>query len=150
MKKFFKILFFFTVLTACNYEPIFSSKDIGFSISNIKVINESYLTRQIKRSLKEFQNLNEGKIYTIEFNVEKTDVITAKDSKGNAKSFKTKIICNLMVYENKRLVKSKKIIENFTYNNVSDKFKLTKYKSNIENNLINRIIEKIILELYSL
>jgi hypothetical protein len=150
MKKFFKILFFFTALTACNYEPIFSSKEIGFSISSIKVVNENNLTRQIKRSLKEFQNLNEGKIYNIEISVQKIDEITAKDSKGNSKSFETKIICNLMVYKNKRLVKSKKIIENFKYNNNSDKFKLRKYKSNIENNLINRIIEKIILELYSL
>jgi hypothetical protein len=90
------------------------------------------------------------KIYNIEISVQKIDEITAKDSKGNSKSFETKIICNLMVYKNKRLVKSKKIIENFKYNNSSDKFKLRKYKSNIENNLINRIIEKIILELYSL
>jgi hypothetical protein len=150
MKKFIKILCLFVILTSCEYEPIFSTKKTGFSISNIEVINQNNLTKQIIRSLKEFQNNDNERVLSLEIKTEKIKEVTAKDSKGNTKSFRSKIICDFKIFKNDKLIKSKEIIENFSYNNDSDKFKLRKYESNIEKILVNRIIENIILELYSL
>ena len=77
-------------------------------------------------------------------------MITSKDSKGNIKSYRLTITCEFTIFENKKELKNKKYVENFEFNNDSDKFKLRKYEASIENNLVTKIIKDIILELYSL
>ena len=149
MKKNLHILFLFILLSACNYEPIFSSKDSKFSIVGIEIKNKNNLTYQITRSLKTYQNSDGIKKYKLEIEAEKKKEVTAKDSKGNIKSYKIVITCNFIIYEKNEIINSKAITESFGFNNNSDKFKLRKYESNIEKDLVNKIIEDLVLELYS-
>ncbi|MDA8537812.1 hypothetical protein N9K55_03805, partial [Candidatus Pelagibacter bacterium] len=148
MKKNLHILFLFILLSACNYEPIFSSKDSKFSIVGIEIKNKNNLTYQITRSLKTYQNSDGIKKYKLEIEAEKKKEVTAKDSKGNIKSYKIVITCNFIIYEKDEIINSKTITESFGFNNNSDKFKLRKYESNIEKDLVNKIIEDLVLELY--
>ena len=48
-------------------------------------------------------------------------------------------------YTNKFLKNITTNLENFSYNNNSNKFELKQYEKEIENNLINKIVEKSIL-----
>ena len=150
MKNLLIILFLFTALLGCNYEPIFSTKNSGFSIQNIEEPDKNNITSEIARSLKIYQNYEQKKIYDVTISADKITMITSKDSKGNIKSYRLTITCEFTIFENKKELKNKKYVENFEFNNDSDKFKLRKYEASIENNLVTKIIKDIILELYSL
>ena len=150
IKKNLHILFLFLLLSACNYEPIFSSKETKFTIEDIEVKDKNNLTYQITRSLKTYEKLDAIKKYKLEIEAEKKKEVTAKDSKGNIKSYKLIITCNFTINEKEQIIKSKSITESFGFNNNPDKFKLRKYESSIEKDLINKIIDDIILELYSI
>ena len=45
------------LLTSCGFQPIFSSKDINFAISNIEVKDKSNISRKIKNNLKTYKNI---------------------------------------------------------------------------------------------
>lgn len=150
MRNLLIILFLFTALSGCDYEPIFSTKNSGFSINNIKESDQSNITREIAKSLKIYKNYKEKKIYDVTISTNKTKIITSKDSRGNTKSFRLTVICDFVIFENNKEIKSKNYIENFEFNNDSDKFKLRKYEASIEGDLVTKIIKDIILELYSL
>ena len=70
---------------------------------------------------------------------------TSKDKKGQIKSYKSKIVVNLTIKNNKNIIKYKTFSEEFTYNNKDNKFELVEYQENIKENLINKIIEDTIL-----
>ena len=150
MKNLLRILFLFVALSGCNYEPIFSSKNNGFSIGNIETSYNNSITRELVKSLKIYQNYNNETIYDIEISAEKIKTVTSKDSKGNIKSFRLAVICKFIILENNKAIKSKKFIEYFEFNNDSDKFKLRKYETGIEAELVDKIIKDMVLELYSL
>ena len=46
---------------------------------------------------------------------------------------------------NNRLIKTKAFSEDFTYNNIENKYDLSTYQNDVENNLINKIVEDIII-----
>ena len=70
---------------------------------------------------------------------------TSKDKKGQIKSYRSKIVVNLTIKNNKNIIKYKTLSEEFTYNNKDNKFELVEYQENIKENLINKIIEDTIL-----
>ena len=150
MKNLFRILFLFVALSGCNYEPIFSSKNTGFSIGNIETSYNNNITQELVKSLKIYQNYNKETIYDVKISAEKIKTVTSKDSKGNIKSFRLTVICKFIILEKNKVIKSKKFIEYFEFNNDSDKFKLRKYETGIEAELVDKTIKDMVLELYSL
>jgi len=149
MKNFFYIVLFFILVSACNYEPIFSNKKEKFNIVNFEVKNENNITKQLVNILKRNNSNETNKVYTIELSAERNKEITSRDSKGNAEVYRVSINCDFKIYEENKLFKSKKINKSFTFNEDKDKFRLNKYVSNLEKNLINQIVKDLILELYS-
>jgi len=150
MKNLLRILFLFVALSGCNYEPIFSSKNTGFSIGNIETSYNNNITQELVKSLKIYQNYNKETIYDVKISAEKIKTVTSKDSKGNIKSFRLTVICKFIILEKNKVIKSKKFIEYFEFNNDSDKFKLRKYETGIEAELVDKTIKDMVLELYSL
>ena len=149
MKNFFRILILLTLVSACDYTPIFSTEKSSFGISDFKLVNKNNLGKSLQKTFANYSDLSKERIFALEVNVEKKRVITSKDTKGNASSFRISIICDFKIYENKKILKKKKIVESFLYNNSKNKFELKKYESKIEDNLLNKIIEELIVELYS-
>ena len=49
----------------------------------------------------------------------------------------------LEIKEDGKTIKIKKLSNNFTYNNLDNKFDLSQYQKNIEKNLTNKIIDEI-------
>ena len=72
---------------------------------------------------------------------------TSKNSKGQTESFRTIIMLTLEIKENNTIIKSKNFNENFSYNNMDNKYNLSIYQNEVENNLVNKIIEELILYL---
>ena len=141
----------FIFILSCGYKPLFQTKEVDFSITNIKFNGVKNLNLKIQNNLKKYINKkNKPIFYDIEINTEKRKTIISKDSKGNAKIFNLEVIVNFKLSENNILKKEKTFIENFKYNNTSKKFELSQYEKNIEENLINKILERINLLLLTL
>ena len=152
MKKIIVLSILFIILLAgCGFKPIFSSKDVNFSISKIEAKDKSNISRKIKKNLKTYKNAKKSKnTYDIKINSTKKINIVSKDKKGNPTNFEMSVAVEIFIFEKLKLLKNKNFTESFSYENSSSKFDLKQYEKNIENNLTNKIIENITLYLYTL
>ena len=74
-------------------------------------------------------------------------IVLAKNSSGDPTNFKIETIVNIEVRINKKLKNNFIIIEDFNYNNNSDKFSLRRYEKEIKNNLADTVTDKLIFRL---
>ena len=120
--KFFLLFLLFLFLSNCGYKPIYSTKNLNFTIKNIENSNTS-LNNKFAKSINALKNREGDKKIDIKIESEKKIKIKSKDSKGNALVFELQIFLKFETLnidsENKKLL-SRKI----TYNNSDDKFKL--------------------------
>ena len=54
---------------------------------------------------------------------------------------------NIMITNDGKTLENRKIIEEFSYKNLDNKFDLSEYEINVKNNLTDRIIEELIIYL---
>mgnify|MGYP005729453291 CR=1 FL=1 len=140
--KFFLLFLLFLFLSNCGYKPIYSTKNLNFTIKNIEKSNTS-LNNKFAKSINALKNKEGDKKIDIKIESEKKIKIKSKDSKGNALVFELQIFLKFETLnidsENKKLL-SRKI----TYNNSDDKFKLKQYENELEDILITKIVEDLI------
>ena len=149
MRKILLLLCFLFVF-GCGYQPIFSSKDASFIISEIDFDKNDKISLKISNGLNYLkQSENYSKILKVQLNSKKTINISSKDAKGNPSVFQMIINTNIQIYSDDKMLKQKNISKNFSYKNTEKKFDLTQYEKTIEDNLINSIKEDIILILYN-
>jgi len=147
----FYLILLIILLSACDYKPIYSNKNINFSIKEINTKNQNRLVTKLKNNLKiYFINTNIEKNYVLNIESKQNKKITSKDTSGNAKTHSLEIIVKLKVFNNKKVIADKKFIEVFNYNTQENKFNLSQYEKNISTNLINKISENIIIYLTSI
>ena len=134
------IIFFF--LNSCGYKPIYSTKNLNFSIGNIEKKNTS-LNNQFVKVIKSIKNSDAKKKINIEIQSNKKIITKSKDKKGNALIFEIEIslsVLNLSKSDQKKQTFLRKI----SYKNLNDKFKLKQYESELEKILISRLVEDLI------
>lgn len=140
--KFFFSFLFFLILTNCGYEPIYSTKNLNFTIGSIEKKNTS-LNNKFAKSISALKAEETVRNINIEIESDKKIRIKSKDSKGNALVFELEIslkILNINVKNRSEKILSRKI----TYNNSDDKFKLKQYENELEEILITKIVEDLI------
>ena len=132
-------LLIISLLTACGYKPVYSSKDFLFKISEIKHDNKK-INKRIARSLKSISNENATKSLTVELNSKKEKNIISKNKNGDPEIFELKIMINIIVKD-----KQKKFLGKQVYNNTENKFEFNEYEIQIENQIITKMIDEIII-----
>ena len=140
--KFFFSFLFFLILTNCGYEPIYSTKNLNFTIGSIEKKNTS-LNNKFAKSISALKAEETVRNINIEIESDKKIRIKSKDSKGNALVFELEIslkILNINVKNRSEKILSRKI----TYNNSDDKFKLKQYENELEEILITKIVEDLV------
>ena len=70
---------------------------------------------------------------------------TSKNSKGQIATYRSIVNLQLTNRKDNKIIKSKNFLNEFSYNNKSNKFELDQYQTTIKNNLINELAEEIIL-----
>ena len=152
MKKInFYLVLLIILLSACDYKPIYSNKNINFSIKEINTKNQNRLVTRIKNNLKIYsKNKNIEKNYVLNVESKEIKKITSKNTLGNAKTHSLEIIIKLKVSKNNKVIADKKFTEIFNYSTQENKFNLSQYEKNISTNLINKISENIIIYLTSI
>ena len=142
MNKNFFFLLCFLILSNCGYEPIYSTKNLNFTIGKIDKNNTS-LNNKFAKKINVLKNKKIEKKIDIKIEGNKEINIKSKDTKGNTLVFELKItlkVSSLNLNNNEVQSFSRKI----TYNNSDDKFKLKQYENELENILINKVVEDLI------
>ena len=147
-----KIFLFLVIvfLSSCGYEAIYSKKNsvnYDFSINKLNFIGDRDINLKLKEKLNNYTLSKRDKNFTLKIFSTSTKTIVAKDTSGDATSFKNIITLNLEVSMNGKLKNSFMITESFDYNNNYNKFSLKKYEKEIKNNLAETIAKKLIFRL---
>ena len=143
-------MFVLVFLSSCGYEAIYSKKNsvnYDFSISKLNFIGDRDINLKLKEKLNNYTLSKKDKNFTLKIFSISTKTIAAKDTSGDATSFKNIVTLNLEISMNGTLKNSFMITESFNYNNNSNKFSLKKYEKEIKNNLAETIAKKIIFKL---
>jgi len=143
MKKILLILFF--IVTACGYEPLYKTKNEieKINISDIKISGDVTLGKKILSRLP-VEIIKDESLNKLILDSNKNIIETSKNSQGQIASYRTIVIVQLSLLDNKdNLIKRRTISKDFLYNTIENKFKLKEYQIEVENNLINKIVEDI-------
>lgn len=140
-----KILLILTLLiVGCGYQPIYLKTDEQiFKFSKILIQKDDEISKKIINliSFKEDEadeNLNE-----IVLNSSYEIIEAAKDSNGKVVSYRSKILVNVKIMDNKEIIKEKNFLDESVYSGKKNKFDLIQYQKQIQNNLIKKIVRDI-------
>lgn len=141
MKKF---LILFILISACGYQPIYNANLIKIEFNKINLTGDTKINRKLISLLGIKEVNNEiGK----QISIYSSGLIeeTSKDAKGQPATYRTNITVTVEIKEQNKLIKSKSFNENFSYNNIENKFDLSVYQKDVEDNLIKKITDDIII-----
>ena len=135
-------LIFFLVLSSCGYQPIYSTKNLNFTIGKVEKENTS-LNNKFAKSINTLTNKESDKKINIKIESDKKIRIKSKDSKGNTLVLELEINLKFTNLDSDNQVQQS-LSRKITYNNSDDKFKLKEYENELEDILITKIIEDLI------
>ena len=148
--KFFLIILFFA-LNNCGYKPLYSNKNINFSINELNIYGPEKIKNQLKNNLNIFLNQKDkSKIYNINVKSSSARSVISKNNEGDPNMYSIEVKISMEILENEKIISTKNFKESFDYKNQSNLFSLKKYEDNILDNLSEKIYEKIILYLYTI
>ena len=151
IKKIVLAALFVLFLNGCNYQPIYSSKNVQFSLGEFQLSGDNKINKLLIRKLEIYKNdsLDTTK-YNLNIASEVNKNISAKDKKGNPTTFTLKIAFKIEIENSLGEKKLKVFEEHISYENNDNKFKLRKYEDSIKRNMIESINESLILYLQNL
>ena len=144
------ILLLLLLLSSCGYEAIYSKKNSSnyvFSISDLSFVGDRTVNLKIKEKLSTFTQSKKDKDLIIRISSTSEKIILAKNTAGDATSFKNVISINVDVLINDKFKSNFIILESFNYNNISNKFNLKRYEVEIKNNLAETASDKLVFKL---
>jgi hypothetical protein len=148
-KKIFTFLLFL-FLSSCGYEAIYSkknSKNYNFFINKMSFAGDRDINLRMKERLYNYTFNEKNKNFELKISNSSTKGIAAKNTLGDAVTFKNTVSTNIEVSMNGEFKNSFVIIESFIYNNNSNRFNLKRYEKEVKNNLAETITDKLILKL---
>ena len=148
IKKIFILSFLLLYLSSCGYSPIYSSKNLNFSINNIEKDN-NLLNNQFAEMIRGMVEENNPNKINIKISSNKDVQIKSKDTKGNPLIFELKITLKISIQDGIE-GKVKIFTEDTSFNNSDDKFELSNYQKELEEILIRKLVEQTIVYLSSI
>ena len=144
MKK--NLLIFIFLLSGCGFQPIFLNENLDKKeFYKITYEGDTEVNRKVLGSLSFKENKLKDTLNSLLIKSSYEIMETSKNSRGQVESYKSKIILNLIINNQKKIITEKNFIKEFSYNIKDNKFELVRYQDEIKNNKINKIIEDIIL-----
>ncbi len=148
MNRILIILISFFLFSACSYEPILLNKKYDVGFNKISHEGNEEINKIIKNILS--QRVSENKKYDLFFSSKKEKNTILSNKKGDPTTFEIKIILKFRVMKNAESIFSDQINKQFTYNNINDKYELSKYEENVLMTLTENIVEDMLLSVSSL
>ena len=148
MKKYLFIVLL--LFTQCDYKPIYSQNNQNFGIKIIE-FNENKSNKILATRLKNYSyKKNNNFLYELKLVTSENKLILSKDTNGDPLLLGLKINLKIEIFEKEKLISTKKYSEQFNYQNLSKKFELNSYESEIRLNIYDKIISKILIDLANL
>ena len=149
MKKYY-LFIMLIFLTQCDYKPIYSQNNQNFGIRIIE-FNENRSNKILAKRLENYSyKKNNLFLYQLKLLTSENKLILSKDTKGDPLILGLKINLKIEVYEKNKLITKKEYNEQFNYQNLSKKFELNSYESEIRLNIYDKMISKILIDLANL
>ena len=134
------ILLFF--LNGCGFKPILSGSDYNFLIQVDNMSGDGQINSKIKNKLKVLDGTK--RLFKLSLNSIENKNILSKDSKGDPNILELVINLNYQLSENGEMLINRSITQRSSYNNISDKFELSKSENILKDNLIENLVSDII------
>ena len=149
MKKYY-LFIILLLFTQCDYKPIYSKNNQNFGIKIIE-FNENRSNKILATRLENY-SYEKDKIFLYELKLltSENKLVLSKDTKGDPLLLGLKINLKIEVYEKDKLITKKEYKEQFNYQNLSKKFELNSYESEIRSNIYDKMITKILIDLTNL
>ena len=148
MKKYLFIIFL--LFNQCDYKPIYSQNNQNFGIKIIE-FNENRSNKILATRLNNYSyKKNNLFLYELKLLTSENKLVLSKDTKGDPLLLGLKINLKIEVYEKDKLVTKKEYNEQFNYQNLSKKFELNSYESEIRLIIYDKMISKILIDLANL
>ena len=144
MKKIFLFLILILFVNQCGYEKVYSSKNLNFSIKNIKKENNTINNELSSALLGLLSKRTSDNAFDLEIQSIKSTEIKSKDSKGDPSVYVLKLETRVKVKNIANEEYTNIFYEEMNYNNNDDKFELSQYINEIEKILIKETVKKII------
>ena len=144
------ILLLLLLLSSCGYEAIYSKKNsvnYNFSVSELNFVGDRTVNLKIKEKLNNYAQAKKDKDFILRISSTSEKITLAKNTAGDATSFKNSVSINVEVLMNNKFKSNFIILESFNYNNISNKFDLKQLEKNIKNNLTEVASDKLIFKL---
>ena len=144
------ILLLLLLLSSCGYEAIYSKKnsvDYDFTVSDLNFVGDRTVNLKIKEKLNNYAQAKKDKDFILRISSSSEKITLAKNTAGDATSFKNSVSVNVEVLMNNKFKSNFIILESFNYNSISNKFNLKKYEDEIKNNLAETAADKLIFKL---
>ena len=145
-KIFFLTVFIF--LNQCGYQTVYSNKNSNFNISEVKILNDQNIGRQIKNRLSILSNASKNSDnYYLEIDSKFEKTTASKDKQGNPNTFNIIVSVRLTLSNNKNLRETKVFSESISYDNSENKFSLKRYENSLKQNLTEKIVDNLLIYL---
>ena len=134
------ILLFF--LNGCGFKPILTESDYNFLIRIDSMSGNGELNSKIENKLKVLDGTK--KLFNLSLNSRETKNVLSKDSKGDPNILELVINLNYKLSTNGKILVNKSLTQRSSYNNISDKFELSKSENILKDNLVENLVSDII------
>ncbi len=142
MKKIFLLVIL--LITSCGYQPIYLNSDNqNFKFSKVSIQGNDKINRKIINLMSFEEDETDQSLNELILNTSYDIAETAKNSKGQVESYRSKIFVNLKILSKNNTLKERNFFEEFSYNTKKNKYDLIQYQKQIQNNLIEEVIRDI-------
>ena len=148
MNRIFVILIFILLAHSCKYEPILINKKFDYKFDDITYEGDEQINVIIKNDM--IKKGNGSKKYDIKYVTAKDKKVFSSNEKGDPTIYSLKITTSYIILEDGVNILQNNIEKRVTYNNLNDKFELSKYERNIIENLSLNISSEILMSVTSL
>ena len=148
LKKIIILLTLFLFFSSCGYSPIFSKKDVNFSIENVKFLGDKDVKEKINIALSSYKNKRgkEKKISLVITN-SKDITINSKNSKGEPQTNKIAVDVNVKIILSENNFIEKNINKSTIYSVIDSKSEQRSIENKLIENLSGEIASQIIFEI---
>ena len=134
------ILLFF--LNGCGFKPVLTGSDYNFLIKIDSMSGNDEINSKIENKLKVLDGTK--KLFNLSLNSRETKNVLSKDSKGDPNILELVINLNYKLSTNGKILVNKSLTQRSSYNNISDKFELSKSEDILKDNLVENLVSDII------
>jgi hypothetical protein len=148
LKKNLILLILFLFFSSCGYTPIFSKKDVNFSIENIEFFGDRFVKKRINHTLSVYKNKSdkEKKISLVITSLKNISV-ASKNSKGEIQTNRISIDVNVKIILPKNSIVEKNFSKSSIYDVVDRKSEQKLIENKLIENLSSTIAQQVILEI---